>query len=185
MATKISITGALGSGKSTVCRQLLAGYGLKTFSTGAIQRGIAAGMGMSTLELNKYSETHPEIDRQIDGELEKLSDVDEDMVIDSRMAWHFVRNTFKVYLTADDTVAAERVFGDKRGAAEGYGDVNETLARLRARKESENARYLEKYGVDCGDLTNYDLILDTSEITPETAAELIMTQYRLWDKGRG
>jgi cytidylate kinase len=134
-------------------------------------------MGLSTFELNKYAETHPEIDERIDGELRALSDYGGDIVIDSRMAWHFVKNTFKVYLAADETIAAKRVISDKRGPCENYIDVEQAKARLKERRESETLRYSEKYGVDCLDLTNYDLVVDTTQLLPEDIAELIMEAY--------
>ena len=63
---KISLAGDLGSGKSTVGRLLAEKFGAQMYSTGTIQRELAEKMGMTTLELNKYSETHPEIDNMID-----------------------------------------------------------------------------------------------------------------------
>ena len=50
---QISITGKLGSGKSTVCKMIRDRYDYEIFSTGAIQREVAREMGISTLELNK------------------------------------------------------------------------------------------------------------------------------------
>ena len=49
---------------------------------------------MTPAEFSKYSEIHPEVDEEIDGELVKISELDNNMVIDSRMAWHFVENSF-------------------------------------------------------------------------------------------
>ncbi|MDR1796487.1 MAG: AAA family ATPase [Clostridiales Family XIII bacterium] len=184
MPIRITLTGDLGSGKSTVAKELHSAYGLSLFSTGAIQRGIAVEKGMTTFELNKYAETHPEIDARIDGELAALSDRDEDMAIDSRMGWHFVRGTFRVFLTADETVAAGRVAGDARGPAETYESIEDTILSLRGRKASENFRYAEKYGVDCFDMNNYDCVVDTTAITPEQAAAHIMAQYEAWQGGK-
>jgi cytidylate kinase len=181
MPIKISVTGDLGSGKSTVCRKLQAKYALEIFSTGTIQRKLASEMKMSTLDFNKYMETHPEIDRLIDGELIALSDSDANIAIDSRMAWHFVRNTYKVFLTADETVAAKRVMYDKRGSSEIYSDVQDAKKQLKARKASENFRYKDKYHVDCYDLRNFDLVIDTTAVSTEYTANMIMSQYDLWN----
>ncbi|MDR1136278.1 MAG: AAA family ATPase [Clostridiales Family XIII bacterium] len=180
MSIRITITGDLGSGKSTVCRELNKKFDLQIFSTGTIQRKIAVEMGMSTLDLNKYMETHPEIDQLIDGELVNLSNSADNIAIDSRMAWHFVKNTYDVFLTTDETLAAQRVVSDKRGPSEGYTDVQHAIELLKARKQSENYRYNEKYGVNCYDFSNYDLILDTTDISPDCVAEVIMHQYSQW-----
>ncbi|NJD03321.1 MAG: cytidylate kinase, partial [Ruminiclostridium sp.] len=87
---KISITGDLGSGKSTVCKLIMEQYGLKVYSIGSIQRSLAKKHNMSILDFNKYMETHTEIDEEIDNELIEIGRRDEDMILDSRMAWHFV-----------------------------------------------------------------------------------------------
>ncbi|HEY8348932.1 MAG TPA: AAA family ATPase, partial [Clostridia bacterium] len=85
-AIKIAISGDLGSGKSTVCRYLKEKYGLDVYSTGQIQRSLAQKYNMDVLSFNKYMETHPEIDEEIDTELTKIGRLDKDMVLDSRMA---------------------------------------------------------------------------------------------------
>ena len=66
MKDKISLAGDLGSGKSTVSDVLISRLGAEYYSTGAIVRSIAASKGMTVTELNKYMETHPEIDHEID-----------------------------------------------------------------------------------------------------------------------
>ena len=184
MSIRISITGVLGSGKSSVCRELQSRRHLEFFSTGAIQRHIAAEKGMSTYELNRYSERHPEIDRLIDDKLIALSDASVDMVIDSRMAWHFVSNSFKVFLTTDEIVAARRIMGDERGCSETYASLAEAKEKLDARKKSENLRYKSKYGVDCNDFRNYDLVVDTSDISTAAVAEHILTQFEQRQAGK-
>ena len=174
---KISITGDLGSGKSTVCRYLKEHYGLNVYSIGQIQRSLAVKYNMNILAFNKYMETHPEIDEEIDTELTLIGKRDEDMVLDSRMAWHFVPDTFKVYLTVDPNEAARRVVNDKRGAVEKYQSPEAARLSLIERKKSENLRYITKYGVDCSNQDNYDLILDATTISPSDVAEAIMAGF--------
>ncbi|MGE5613305.1 MAG: (d)CMP kinase [Bacillota bacterium] len=175
---KISISGDLGSGKSTVCNYLKERYGLKVFSTGQIQRSLAQRHNMDVLAFNKFMESHPEIDGEIDAELVKLGRRNEDMVLDSRMAWHFVPDSFKVYLTVDIDEAARRVMKDQRGEVEKYASADAAKASLAERKKSENLRYINKYGVDCSNLDNYDLVIDTTNISPGEVAEIIMSEYR-------
>jgi CMP/dCMP kinase len=171
----ITITGDLGSGKSTVCDIIEAKYGFKRYSTGRLQRAIAEKYGMDTLELNKYAETHPEIDQEIDDGLRALSHAREDMIIDSRLAWHFVPDSYKVFLAVDIREAAKRVMADQgRGAVEHYKDLDDAVERLRARKESENSRYKQLYDVDCSDLGNYDLVIDSTLLSPDEIAGMII-----------
>lgn len=179
MKTKIAISGDLGSGKSTIGRLIVERKGFKYHSGGMIYRGLAEKYNMTPAEFAKYSEEHPEIDKEIDGELVKISDCDENIVIDSRMAWHFVKNSFKVHLLADMKVAAERIINENRGK-EQYSSLEDAIEKIKQRKDSENKRYMEKYNVDADKLNNYDLVIDTTDALPEEIYELIDSKLDLW-----
>lgn len=175
---KISITGDLGSGKSTVCKLIMEQHSLKVYSIGSIQRSLAQKYNMSTLEFNKYMETHTEIDEEIDNELAEIGKRHEDMILDSRMAWHFVPQSFKVYLSVDIKVAAKRICAMDRGNVETYSSLEDAQTKILQRKSSENYRYLNKYMVDCSRMENYDLVIDTSNLTPQEIADMIMEKYK-------
>ncbi len=183
MTDKISLAGDLGSGKSTVAAILIEKLGAEYYSTGAIVRSIAAKHGMSVVELNVYMETHPEIDHEIDDGLKALSDVDKPLVIDSRMAWHFTRGTFKVYLSTDPEVSALRIMGANR-EGEHKATLADTIKDTKARRESEKKRYFEQYGVHIKDLANYSLIVDTTYATPDEVAECILKAFDTWKKDK-
>jgi hypothetical protein len=108
----------------------------------------------------------------------ELSASPDDIVIDSRMAWHFVKDTYKVFLTSDSTVAAKRVVGDDGRTSEKYSDIEDAKLQLKARKSSENYRYERKYGVDCRNLRNYDIVVDTTSAPPAYIADLIMSGFK-------
>ena len=179
MTEKISLAGDLGSGKSTVADILIKRLGAEYYCTGAIVRSIAEKRGMTVTELNKYMETHPEIDHEIDDGIAALSDMDKFLIIDSRMAWHFTRGTFKVYLSCDIETSALRIMNANR-RGEHSATLEETIEATRTRRESEKKRYLEQYGVNIKDLSNYSLIVDTSNATPEEVAECIITAFEQW-----
>ena len=179
MSNKISLAGDLGSGKSTVAAILIDALGAEYYSTGRLVRSIAEKMGMDINGFNKYMETHPEIDTEIDDGLAALSDDERPLVIDSRMAWHFVRDTFRVYMTVDIEVSALRIMYAKR-QDERSGSVREMADGIRARRKSERLRYLNQYGVDIMDFSNYDLVIDTTAASAEEVAERILSAYREW-----
>lgn len=179
MKEKISLAGDLGSGKSTVSKILIEALGAEYYSTGAIVRGIAEKHGMSVVEFNKYMETHPEIDHEIDDGIAALSEVDKLLIIDSRMAWHFTKGTFRVYLSTDIETSALRIMGANR-KGEHAASLEETVADTKARRESEKKRYFEQYGVNIKDLTNYDLVVDTTVATPDEVAKCIMDAFNSW-----
>lgn len=179
MKEKISLAGDLGSGKSTVSDILIKRLGAEYYSTGAIVRSVAEKRGMTVGELNVYMETHPEIDNEIDDGLAALSHVDKFLIIDSRMAWHFTKGTFKIYLSTDIETSALRIMNANR-VGEHNATLEETVAATRARRESEKKRYSEQYGVDIKDLTNYSLIVDTTYATPEEVALCIEQSFEKW-----
>ncbi len=183
MDNKISLAGDLGSGKSTVSEILVSRLGAEYYSTGAIVRAIANKKGMTVAELNVYMETHPEIDHEIDDGLRQLAYADKPMIIDSRMAWHFTKGTFKVYLSCDIETCSARIMAANR-QGEHCTSYAETVKETRARRESEKKRYLEQYGVDIKELTNYSLIVDTSYATPDEVAECIITSYKKWQSDK-
>jgi cytidylate kinase len=176
MAKIITLTGDLGSGKSTVSAILKKELGFGYIYTGDILRRIAERHKMSVLELNKYAETHPEIDEEVDNTFKNLADA-ENLIIDSRLAWHFLPDSFKVFLTVHPNVAAARVFEDTMRSNEKYSSKEEALTYLNNRKQSELKRYRYLYGIDYTDVNNYDIIVDTSDITPEEVAEEILNGY--------
>ena len=180
---KISLAGDLGSGKSTVSDILIRELGAEYYSTGAIVRSVAEKRGMTVVELNKYMETHPEIDHEIDDGLKALSSVDKQLIIDSRMAWYFTEGTFKVYLSCDIETSAARIMAANR-QGEHAASFEETVNQTRARRESEKKRYMEQYGVDIKDLANYSLIVDTTTATPDEVAECIITAFRRWQEDK-
>ena len=170
MAKIITLTGDLGSGKSTVSKILTGRLNYDYIYTGKIQREIAGRYQMTTLELNQYAETHPEIDGEIDATFKALND-STDIIVDSRLAWFFIPDSLKVYLTCDIEVAATRIANDRQRKSEQYVSHQEAVQNIIARKESENKRYMELYGADCSDLSNFDLVIDTSFLTPEEVAD--------------
>ena len=175
----ISITGKLGSGKSTVCNLLKDRYGFEIYSTGAFQREVARSMGITTLELNKRLREDPSLDYVIDDKVKQLSieKAEEKLIFDSRMAWHFAVKSFKIFLTIDPCEAARRVMKNQRGCEEFYADEQEACDKLIERSQVEQARFMQIYGVDYYDFNNYDLIVDTTARTPEEIIDIIVAAY--------
>ena len=176
----ISIAGDLGSGKSTIAKRLAEALNYTYFSTGMLFRKLAAERGMDALQLNYLSETDLSIDKYIDDNLRAINN-GEDLrhVLDSRMAWHFVPKSFKIYTTVKPETAAQRVLDDKARFGEPKAsDLQERVQTLLERQNVENRRYKTLYGVDCSNPANYDLIIDTSDHTVEQLVEQILTAYK-------
>lgn len=177
---KISITGDLGSGKTTVAKLICEQLGYSYFSTGAIQRDLAQKLGVDTLSLNKLSEKDRKIDDLVDSALAELNHKESPFVIDARMGWFFIPSSFKVYLYVDLNIAAERVVNDAIRNSEKYEDIAAGKAQLAARKASEHKRFSSLYKVDSSSFDNYDLVVDTSQSTPSEIAEVVIEKFNRW-----
>ncbi|MCB9978813.1 MAG: cytidylate kinase family protein [Rhodospirillales bacterium] len=175
MANRIvTITGELGSGKSTVAKALTAQWGAFYHSAGSAQREIARRRGLTILELNQLEETDPTIDREVDSFFVSLRDKTGDVVVDSRLAWHFLPESFKVRLVVAPDVAALRINGDTGRVSEAAASSpEETYHLMLARRESEKKRFREFYGVDIENNDNFDLVVDTTAARPEAVIALV------------
>jgi len=182
MSKIITITGDPGSGKSTISNILCKKLGYEYVYTGMIHRKIAERHGMDAYELNKYAEEHPEIDDEIDSTFKTLDKDNKNYIVDSRLAWFFIENSFKIYLRTNPAVAAKRIFNDNKRFSEKYETEKDALKTIIRRKESEDKRYFKKYKADCSNMNNFDLLLDTSFLTPEQIADFIIEKYKKWKK---
>lgn len=183
MGFKISLAGDQGGGKSTVAGLLIKETGAVFYSAGQFSRDCAKEMGMDIADFSLYTEAHPEIDYKIDAGLMKLNDRTEDMIIDSRMAWHFVKDNFRVYLFCDSMECARRIQRANR-ETEHFDSVEAAAEKVRQRKASESRRYMGLYNVDIKDPRNYDLLVDTTKASPEQVCEKILSSLPLWQEGK-
>lgn len=179
----ITLTGNLGSGKSTICKILESEYQYEIYSTGKVQRKLAEELGISVLEMNQLMCKDRKYDTMIDETTVKISkeNPEKPIVFDSRLAWNFVEPSFKVFLSVSLKVAAERVYGDNRGNVEAYTSVDDAKSQLKLRAETEKVRYKDIYNLDYFNFTNYNLVLDSTYCTPELLAEIIIKESKLSD----
>ena len=170
--TILTVSGLIGSGKTSVCRELSGLTGWRVVSAGTILRRMAEDRGLSVIELNEIAKTDESIDKLIDDQLIALRDSTQSLIVDSRLAWHFIPNSYKVHLIVDTSIAANRVFNAQR-SDESYATPEAAYAANAQRQTIENERFKHYYGIDCEDQSNYDLILDSSAMLPaELAAKM-------------
>ncbi len=172
----IAISGTPGSGKSTVAKAVAEKLKLKYYSAGGFMRDMAEKRGVSLMELTLQAETDESIDRDIDEQTKKLSG--DNFVVDSRLAFHFIPKSIKIFLKVDVKVAAKRVFRDiqakKRSTEQEFKTEEQVFDALSRRLQSEAARYKKYYGVDYLDESNYDFVLDTANLTIEQSIQKVL-----------
>ena len=140
----ISIAGDLASGKGTTSKILMERLNFSIYRNGEYFRKLAKEMNMDVTSFNRYVERHPEIDRQIENSASEHAKNNDNFVIDARLGWYAVPESYKVYLKTDINVAAERAFNDsERKDTESFATVEEQKKDMILRYELENKRYFE------------------------------------------
>jgi CMP/dCMP kinase len=170
----IVINGDLGSGKSAVSVELASRLQLRRIAFGDVFREMASERSISALELNQRAHRDDSIDDRVDQLQRDLATADESVVVDSRLGWHFFGDAFKVHLVVDPAIGAGRVMDRPATATESYGSLDDAVANLQARSQSERVRFLARYGVDKDRLRNYSLICDTSHLSAHEVVDLIL-----------
>ena len=100
------------------------------------------------------------------------------------MAWFFLPESFKVFLQTDVHIAVQRILNDPDRNSEQYHSPEEAAQKILARKASENARFLVKYGADCANLNNFDLVIDTAQRSQAAVADVIFEVLEAKFEGR-
>jgi cytidylate kinase len=172
----ITISGMPGSGKSTVAKLIASKLGMKYYSVGDFMREIAVQRNMSLIDLSKLAETDRRIDEQLDDRQIRMR-TEDNFVIDSRLGFHFMPNSTKIFLKVDIKNEAKRIFSQKR--KEEHADTLEEIeSMIKRRIQSEKLRYNQYYNIDIYDMANYDLVIDTSNISAEQVADKIVKKIR-------
>jgi cytidylate kinase len=180
----IAITGTLGSGKSSTADLVAKKLDFKRFSAGDFFRKIGLELGISINEVNKRAENDPIIDKMTDEEVRKVGEMSK-VVIDSRLAFHFIPEAFKVYLDLPPEISKERILNNLkenilRRQSEDSLTSEEIYEKIVSRLKSEIKRYKELYGVDRTDKNNFDLIIDTNKNNLEQVVDIIVSEYKKW-----
>jgi len=177
----ITISGTPGSGKSTIATQLAEKLNAQRVYVGGIRRELAKEKGMTLAELNEYALSHPETDVDVDKkaaakvkELAKKSPV----IAEGRTMFHFLPESIKIYVKANFDVGAQRIWkalqhpeaAEKRNEAN-VSSLDELKEKLHEREGSDIMRYKKYYNLDHTDLSQYDIIIDTTDLSREESAQ--------------
>lgn len=175
---RITISGPPGSGKTTVCNMLGSRLGMEVVVSGFIFRQMAKECTMSLSDFGKMCEADPQADLKLDERMVQIAREKEDVILEGRLtAYMLARNNIpalKVFMDADIRERAKRV-------AEREGGTPEQREReILEREACEAKRYLTYYNIDICDKSIYDLVIDTTHLTPEEVAKWIEQAAREW-----
>jgi cytidylate kinase len=168
----ITVSGLPGSGTSTTCKGLREKLGWPYANAGAFFRQLAADQGISLAELGRRAEAEGQVDRQLDERMVQLALAEKDLILEGRLTgWMVLRRgvpALKVWCQAPLEVRAGRV------AQRDQQTAPEALREVAVREGSEHQRYARHHQIDLDDLSIYDLVLDTAQLTPEQVVVRIL-----------
>jgi CMP/dCMP kinase len=169
----VTVGGPPGSGKSTAGRRVAERLGLEFRSAGEVFRSEARARGLSVEEFNRYAESHPEVDRELDRAMQALATPGR--LLEGRIQGPLCRRNglpvHAVVVTASEEVRVRRL-AERDGQT-----LPEARDRMRRREASERARYLRDYGIDLERETG-DLSVDSTSKGPEQVADAIVDFVR-------
>jgi cytidylate kinase len=183
----ITISGKPGSGKSSTADKVAELLGYTRYSSGDFVRNLLAQKKLTLAEYNKRAMSDHSLDEEVDMMLRSLREKD-DIVVDSRLGFYWIPESFKVYLDLDMQVATVRIFKDtmtnnlRKQGGEGDSSLNEVVQQVSERMRSEQNRFKDVYGVDPYQTDRFDLVIDTSRHSPQTVALNIFDSYKRWLK---
>ena len=180
----ITISGKPGSGKSSTADKVAELLGYTRHSSGEMVRAILKQKRMTLEEYNERAEDEHELDAKVDEELRNLRNHN-DIVVDSRLGFYWIPESFKVYLDLDMSVATARIFKDiqtnaSRSGEGGNQSLSSVATSVRERMQNEQDRFKSMYGIDPYSARNFDLVINTSRHTPQSVALAVFDTYKEW-----
>ena len=174
----VAIGGPPGSGKTTVAEKFAQAHAYRLVSAGAIFRSWAKERGMSLAEFGKAATSDPEIDRELDRkvfeEVLRQDTAGRDVLVEGRIQANLLAERrvpcLKVLIDAPLSVRADRIAGREKKAKQVA--QREIIERARL----ERGRYKALYGIDVEDRSVYDLVIDSTDKTPDAIVELVWSQ---------
>ena len=151
------------SGKGTVSKLLAKELGYEIVSIGDMKRKLAAEMWINIIEFNKMwddPEKSAEFDLKYE-EYQKNLKLTDNIILDSRLGFYAQPKAFKILLDVDEEVAGERIF--KAETEYIYGELSE-------------------YNVDLWNPNNYNLVIDTSDRTPEEVLQIVLDEFKAYKR---
>ena len=165
LPSRITLSGEVASGKSSVGEMLADRLSYSFTSIGNKTRIYSESRGLNIVEFQRECLTNPKMDKEIDAEFATECNSKENLVIDYRLGFKFIKKGFHIYLKISEEVALERLKKANR--------KNETHITLKERNNTFKQQFKNGYGIDYTDEINYDLIIEIKALS--TVEEIVET----------
>ena len=163
IAKRITLSGGVASGKTTIGKLLAKVLGYKFVSIGEETRKIAQSQGMDILALQNRRAENKNIDIEIDQLFSEACNAETEIVIDYRMGFKFIKNSFNILLLISEDEATKRLESAHR--------PNESVKTVRERNNQMVSHFQNLYGLNFLSPDNYDLTINVEEFS--SAEEIV------------
>lgn len=169
---KITIFGLAGTGTSTVGRLLAKKLNYDFKSSGEMFRKIASSHNQTIYEFEKTCKNDNKFDLEVDNAVVKYGKNNIDFVFESRLAYYFISDSFKIKLICGNDECYKRIAQREEISFEEAKEktifrTNES--QLRYNLTYSQIQYPPKDKV-------FDIIIDTTNISPEKIVEKIIKE---------
>lgn len=176
----VSFAGNAGAGKSTAAAKIADALGWPRYYMGGLRRQRAQELGMTLEEYNKMGETDPKTDLEVDEFQKELGQKEDNFIIEGRTSWHFIPQSFKVFLDVDPKEGAARILhsiqkhNNRNETSQNIETIEQMMELNKERKTSDTLRYEKYFGIDAYDTGNFDYVIDTTHMSPDEVFNVIL-----------
>lgn len=165
---RIAISGHSGCGNTTATSNVANALKLKIMNY--TFRDLARDLGMEFETLHSEANTNFIYDYLTDLNAIRAALV-QDIVVGSRLASWLVNADLRIWLNATLEARASRI---SRRESEKGSTYESVLYKTLKRDASNKKRYLKLYGIDINDHSDFDIIINTEQLTAEQVSGLII-----------
>lgn len=169
---KITIFGLAGTGTTSAGKMLAEKLGYQFVSSGYMFRQMAEENKMTLNEFEEATNKDPKFDRELDQRIKEFGEKNDNFIIESRLAWHFIPDSIKIKLTCDLNERIKRVAEREKIPFAVAKEHNE----FRDKKIAE--RYEKYYDIKDFNDDKFDLVIDTTTTSIEDVVQRIEERLR-------
>lgn len=179
----ITINGLPGAGKTSVAKELAERLGFGYVSVGEIRGQMAIEKGITIDELNAMG---TESDRLADAKQIEIGKSGKDMIVEGRVSWHLIPDSFKILVVVDPNEGARRIFEEQqkdmslRADERKYASIDDARESIARRVASDKERLGRLYDIpNFINHAHFDFVIDTTQSSgPQENADKIIAAIK-------
>jgi predicted cytidylate kinase len=173
----IIISGQIASGTSTTTELLAEKLDYKYLDIGKLFRKMAKKRNKNIITYQKIAAKEPQIDKKIDYNttIEFIKKNKKAVITGKCTPWILEKlniRSYKIFLKAPEKIRAQRL------AKRENIPLQEAFFELIQREKLHSQRWQKEYNIDRKDLSIYDLIINTTNLSPQQVIDKILAKLR-------